>query len=143
MNITPIQAPDSAKPFGVWSQAVAVDGACRLLFISGLTARDASGAVVGEQDIEVQTRQVCENLAKVCHAAGGSLADIVNVTVYVRNVQDFAAIHRVRKAFFAQRPPASAMVEVLSLVDPRCLIEISAIAALPSPIEFNPKEPLP
>ncbi len=126
-----IIAPEAGpKPFGVWSPAVlAAPG--RLLFISGMTSRDGSGEVIGEGDIGAQTRQVCENLKAAVEAAGGSLADIASVTVFVRDIEQFDAIHAVRRTYFTADPPASTMVEVSRFVDPRCLIEINAIAVLP------------
>jgi 2-iminobutanoate/2-iminopropanoate deaminase len=124
------------KPLGVWSHAVAVRPQY-LLFVSGLTARDAQGNVVGVGDISVQTRQVLENLTKTLAAAGGTLADIVSVTVFVRDVRMFDAIHAVRREYFPSAPPASTMVEVTRLVDERCLIEINAVAALDGLSEYT------
>lgn len=129
-EILPIHPAGLSIPFGVWTTAVSVEAPKRLVFISGLTARDEAGAVVGEGDMAAQTRQVCLNLQRTMEAAGGSLADIVSVTVYATDVTRFAEIHRERRAFFPAIPPASAMVEISRLVDERCLIEISAIAAL-------------
>ena len=116
-------------PFGVWSPAIAVP-AGRLLFVSGLTARLPDGSVTGLGDVAAQTRQVCANLDAVLRAAGGTLSDVASVTVYVVDIAGFDRIHAVRREYFPTDPPASAMVEVSRLVDPRCLIEISAIAVL-------------
>lgn len=127
-----IVQPDAvAKPSGVWSPAVVIRPHGRMVFVSGFTSRDESGAVVGIGDIRVQTRQVCENLRKTMRACGGDLKDIVSVTVFVRDITQFAAIHEVRREFFPSDPPASTMVEVSRLVDERSLIEINAIALLP------------
>lgn len=122
---------DIAKPAGVWSPAVVVTQPGRLVFLSGFTARDSTGAIVGVGDIEAQTRQVCENLRKTITAAGGAMKDIVSVTVFVRDVKQFDVIHAVRREYFPSEPPASTMVEVTGLVDDRLLIEINAIGALP------------
>ncbi|HEX4928643.1 MAG TPA: RidA family protein [Burkholderiales bacterium] len=119
-----------AKPGGVWSVAtVARPG--RLVFVSGLLSKNADGEVVGVGDITMQTEQVLKNLTQALKAAGGTLDDVVRVDVYIRNMSDFAAIHAVRRRFFPQDPPSSTMVEVSRLTDERCLIEITAIAALP------------
>lgn len=115
-------------PFGVWSPAILCEGAKKTLFISGLTSRDPANAVVGEGDYEAQTRQVCENLKATVEAAGGTLADIVAVTVFVLDIEKFEIIHRVRRSYFPKDPPVSTMVQVSRLVDKRCLIEINAIA---------------
>ena len=128
-----IVQPDTvAKPGGLWSPAVVVyPRGGRIVFVSGFTARDASGAVVGVHDIRAQTRQVCENLRKTMQACGGDLKDIVSVTVFVRDITQFSAIHEVRREYFPVDPPASTMVEVSRLVDERSLIEINAVAVLP------------
>jgi 2-iminobutanoate/2-iminopropanoate deaminase len=120
-----------AAPGGIWSQAIEVSEPGRMLFVSGLTARDADGSVFGEGDIEAQTERVLESLSAVLATAGGTLDDIVKVTVFVRDIDCFDTIHAVRKRFFTEPYPASSMVEVSRLVDPRSLIEIEAIAVLP------------
>lgn len=117
-------------PFGVWSPAILCEGASKTLFVSGLTARDATGAIVGEGDYALQTRQVCENLKAAVEAAGGTLSDIVSVTVFTIDIEQFDVIHRIRREYFPQEPPASTMVQVTRLVDKRCLIEINAIAVM-------------
>jgi len=126
-----LQPENISKPAGVWSPAVVVANPGRLVFLSGFTARDRTGAIVGVGDIEKQTRQVCENLRETMRAAGGEMKDIVSVTVFVRDVTQFDIIHKVRREYFPSEPPASTMVEVTGLVDDRLLIEINAIAALP------------
>lgn len=124
--VTPKSLPD---PKGRWSPAILCTGATKTLFISGVSSRDASGEVVGEGNLEAQTRQVCENLKAIVEAAGATLADIVSITTYVVDVEQMTTVHRVRASYFSKDPPASSMVQVSRLVDRRCLIEISAIAA--------------
>lgn len=127
-----IVAPGLRTPPGVFSQATVVEATGRLVFVSGMTARRADGSIAGVGDVAAQTRQVCENLAAALAAAGGTLDDVCRVDVYVRNMEDFAAIHEVRKQFFRPPLPASTMVEVSKLAAPEYLIEISAIAVLPA-----------
>lgn len=126
-----IQPEKIAKPAGVWSPAIVVKQPKTLVFLSGFTARNESGEVAHPGDIRGQTRLVCENLKATVEAAGGTLKDIVSVTVFVRDIKQFDAIHEVRRQYFPSEPPASTMVEVTRLVDERMLIEINAIAALP------------
>ena len=126
---TVVQVPGISKPGGVWSTAVLVE-ARRHLYISGLLARDADGELVGAGDIRKQTRQVCENLRRCVEAAGGSLADLVRVDVYITDMSMFDDIHAVRREFFPINPPASTMVEIKAFTDKDALIEINAIAAL-------------
>jgi reactive intermediate/imine deaminase len=125
-----VPVPGFPKPAGVWSSAVVVE-AKRLLFISGLLARNSTGQLVGVGDIRAQTRQVCENLKSAVEAAGGTLADLVRVDVYITDMTMFDDIHAVRAEFFPSEPPASTMVEVKRFTHKDALIEINAIAALP------------
>ena len=124
-----IQPEALAAPVGVFSAAVVGEGK-RMLFISGMTARDGTGEIVGPYDYEVQTRQVCENLKAAVETAGGTLDDLMRVDVHVMDVAAFDTIHRVRAEYFPKDPPASTMVQVAALIDPRMVIEISAIALL-------------
>jgi 2-iminobutanoate/2-iminopropanoate deaminase len=132
MPKTEISSPALRTPPGVFAQATAIETAGRLVFVSGMTARRADGSIAGLGDVHEQTRQVCENLKAAMDAAGGTLADICRVDVYVRNIEDFAKIHEIRAEYFTGPLPASTMVEVSKLVDPGYLIEISAIAVVGS-----------
>ena len=117
-------------PTGHFSQATVAEARGRLLFISGRTARKADGTIAGVGDIEAQTRQVCENIKSAVETAGGTMDDICRVDVYVRNIEHFDKIHKVRREYFKAPPPASTMVEVTKMVSPDYLIEINAIAVL-------------
>jgi enamine deaminase RidA (YjgF/YER057c/UK114 family) len=97
-----------------------------------MTSRRADGTIAGIGDIEVQTRQVCENLKAAVEAAGGTMDDIVRVDVYVRNMEHFDQIHKVRRQYFKAPAPASTMVEICKMTSPDYLIEINAIAVLPN-----------
>ena len=101
-----------------------------MVFISGMTARDVDGQIVGAGDIDKQTRQVCENLSRAMSAAGATLNDIVRVDVFVRNIEHFDAVHRVRREYFTSPAPASTMLEVSKMVSPDMLIEINAIGVV-------------
>ena len=127
----PIRPDKLAQPSGVFSQATAIEAKGRLVFISGMTARRRDGSLAGIGDIEAQTRQVCENLKAAVEAAGGTMDDICRVNVYVRNMEQFAGIHKVRAEYFREPLPASTMVEVSKFTSPDALIEISAIAVIP------------
>jgi 2-iminobutanoate/2-iminopropanoate deaminase len=126
-----IRSDKLAQPSGVFSHATAIEAKGRLVFISGMTARRRDGTLAGVGDIEAQTRQVCENLKAAVEAAGGSMDDICRVDVYVRNMEQFAGIHKVRAEYFKEPLPASTMVEVSKFTSPDALIEISAIAVVP------------
>jgi enamine deaminase RidA (YjgF/YER057c/UK114 family) len=126
-----ISSPKLRQPNGHFSQATTIEARGKLVFISGMTARRPDGSIAGIGNIEEQTRQVCENVKAAVEAAGGTLADVCRVDVYVRNIENFAIIHEVRREYFAVPLPASTMVEVSKMVSPDYLIEISAIAVLP------------
>lgn len=127
---TQIHSEALRQPNGHFSQATAIEARGRLVFISGMTARRPDGSIAGIGDVEAQTRQVCENLKAAVEAAGGTLADICRVDVYVRNIENFDRIHKIRREYFEVPLPASTMVEVSKLVSPDYLIEISAVAVL-------------
>jgi 2-iminobutanoate/2-iminopropanoate deaminase len=119
-----------SKPSGVFSQATTIEARGRLVFISGMTARRPDGSIAGIGNITEQTRQVCENIKSAVEAAGGTLADVCRVDVYVRNMEHFDAIHKVRREYFKPPLPASTMVEIPKMTSPDYLIEISAIAVV-------------
>ena len=118
------------KPNGHFSQATAIAAQGKLVFISGMTARVPDGSIAGLGNIEVQTRQVCENVKAAVEEAGGTLDDICRVDVYVRNMEHFDIIHKVRREYFREPLPASTMVEVVKMTHPDYLIEINAIAVI-------------
>jgi enamine deaminase RidA (YjgF/YER057c/UK114 family) len=130
MPKTQIVSEKIRQPSGHFSQATMVEARGRLLFISGMTARCADGSIAGIGDIEVQTRQVCENIKSAVEQAGGTMDDICRVDVYVRNMEHFDRIHKVRREYFKPPAPASTMVEVCKMTSPEYLIEMSAIAVV-------------
>ena len=119
-----------SKPTGHWT-TVTTARPGKLVFVSGLTAKNERGEIVGVGNVGAQTRQVCENLRAAMRAAGGSLADIVRVDVYIKDMAGFKDIHDVRREYFGPNPPASTMVAVAGFTHPDMLIEINAIAVVP------------
>lgn len=128
---TQLTSPKLRQPNGHFSHATMIEARGRLVFVSGMTARAADGSITGLGNVEAQTRQVCENLRAAMEAAGGSLRDICRVDVYVRNMEHFDVIHKVRREYFEAPLPASTMVEVNKFTSPDYLIEINAIAVIP------------
>src|SRR3954453_5740087 len=129
----PKQQITSAKlrqPSGHFSHATMVEARGRLGFISGMTARRADGTIAGIGAFGAQPRQVCENLKAAVEEAGGSMDDICRVDVYVRNMEHFDAIHKVRREYFKPPLPASTMVEIVKMTSPDYLIEMNAIAVI-------------
>ena len=130
MPKTQIVSPKLRQPSGHFSHATVAQARGRIVFISGMTARCADGSIAGIGDIEAQTRQVCENVKAAVEEAGGGMDDICRVDVYVRNMEQFDRIHKVRREYFTGPPPASTMVEVSKFTSPDYLIEINAIAVV-------------
>jgi len=130
MPKTQITSAKIRQPSGHFSQATMIATRGHLVFISGMTARRADGTIAGIGDIEAQTRQVCENIKAAVEQAGGTMDDICRVDVYVRNMEQFEQIHKVRREYFKAPAPASTMVEVCKMTSPEYLIEMSAIAAI-------------
>lgn len=125
-----VRSPLLAEPNGHFAQATSTPASGRLVFVSGMTARNADGGITGVGDITAQTHQVCKNIKAAVEAAGGTLDDVARVDVYVRDMGDFEAIHAVRREYFRNGAPASTMVEVSGFVKQEYLIEINAIAVV-------------
>jgi 2-iminobutanoate/2-iminopropanoate deaminase len=102
-----------------------------VLFVSGLTAHDGEGKIVGN-DAAAQTRQILSNLKRVLDAAGASMADVLKVTVFLTDINDRAAINPVRQEFFGAARPASTLIEVSRLALPEMKVEIEAVVGLPA-----------
>ena len=129
MGLNPKTVPTPLKPH--YSNSIRTKSG-PLLFISGQVGLDEKGELVGKGDIQAQAKQVLENLKNIVEANGGSMKDIVQVTVYVTDIAAFESISDIRETYFPKEGPASAIVEVSALAWPEFLIEISAIAALPT-----------
>jgi 2-iminobutanoate/2-iminopropanoate deaminase len=130
MAKTQITTERLRQPSGHFSQATTIEARGRLVFVSGMTARRPDGSVAGVGDVEAQTRQVLDNIKAAMEAAGGTLDDVCRVDVYIRNMEHFDTIHKVRREYFRPPLPASTMVEVTKMVSPDYLIEISAIGVI-------------
>ena len=102
-----------------------------LLFTSGNVANDANGNLVGPGDCEAQSRQVMANIRAIVEAAGASMSDVVKITCFLTDVNDYAAYGRVRSETFSNSPPASSTVIVAALVRPEFLVEVEAVVRVP------------
>jgi 2-iminobutanoate/2-iminopropanoate deaminase len=101
-----------------------------LLFISGVPPTDASGKLVGGDDVVAQTRQIFKNMKLVLDAAGASFADILKITVFLLDVNDRSKINPVRQEFFGAARPASTLIGVNELAIPGMKVEIEAVVGL-------------
>ena len=110
----------------LYSHVVVVEGK-RTIFISGQLARDRDGNIVGQGDMGAQIRQVGENIKSALEAAGATLDDLVKITTYVTDIDEFFRHVDVRMQYFGALP-ASTTVEVSRLSHPDFWVEIEAIA---------------
>jgi 2-iminobutanoate/2-iminopropanoate deaminase len=129
MDKETITADNLSKPLGIYSHAVKVKGN-QLLFISGMTARDQKGNLVGKGDMKRQTQQILENIKVILDRVGATFDNIVKITIFITDMSHFKEIHEVRAKYFKKDFPASTLVQVSRLVDEDMLIEIEAIAVL-------------
>ena len=122
---TAVSSPDAPKAIGPYSQAVRTG---QLLFVSGQVPLDPATGQIVAGDIAVQTRRVFDNLGAVLKAGGCSFADVVRTTVFLADMNDFAAVNEVYGTYFSEPYPARATVQVARLPkDVR--VEIDVIAS--------------
>jgi 2-iminobutanoate/2-iminopropanoate deaminase len=123
---TVIRTSQAPEPIGPYSQAVR---AGNLLFVSGQIALDALSGELVNANIHVETKQVMRNLKAILEEAGAGLNDVVKATIYLRDLEHFAAVNEVYGTFFQDAFPARETVQVSRL--PRDVnIEISVVAVV-------------
>ena len=124
--------PPALEPPPGYSHVVDVRGS-RMIFVAGQAGVDSRGAVVGGDDVEAQADQAFRNLATALESVGCTAANLVKLTVFVRDMNKLADYRRARDRFFESvRPPAApavTLVEVTRLYSEHLLIEIEAVAA--------------
>lgn len=122
-----VTRPDPYEPY-LLSQAIKVGN---LLFVSGQAGYDDEGKVV-EGGFLAQGEQAFANLRRALEAGGASLKDVVKVTIFVTDMQaQFKDVVELRRRFWSAPYPADTIAEVKGLYDPKVMIEIEAIAAVP------------
>lgn len=123
-----IRTEQAPAPVGPYNQAIVASG--QMVFVAGQVPLDPkTGAVVGDNDVTQQTEQAMANLKAILLAAGVTLEDVVKTTVFLKDMNDFAAMNAVyAKYFSAETAPARACVEVARLPkDVRVEIECIAV----------------
>jgi 2-iminobutanoate/2-iminopropanoate deaminase len=119
-----IRTQDAPQAIGPYSQAIRSNG---FVFTSGQVAIDPSNQQVIAGDIAAQTDRVLKNLAAILKAAGTDLKKVVRATVFLKNMNDFAAMNEVYGKYFTVVPPARSTVEV-SRLPKDVLVEMDVIA---------------
>lgn len=126
-------------PFGdamgmkvAFSDLVAVDitESVKMVWVSGQVAFDEKGDIIGKGDIGVQTEQCIKKIANALEKMGGTLDDVVKVTVFVKEMDRLEEIHKIRLKYFKEPYPASTLVQITDFVSPDILIEIEATAVI-------------
>jgi 2-iminobutanoate/2-iminopropanoate deaminase len=102
----------------------------RLVYVSGQLAFDEQNELVGKGDVGAQTEQVLRNIERALRQLGGTMADVVQVTVFVKDMSGLREIHEARLRAFSPPYPSSTLVAVSAFVHPDALIEINAVAAV-------------
>ena len=126
---TPVAPASGWNPRYTFSAAVRTGD---LLFISGMTAADEQGCIVGEGDIVRQTEYIFEKMGRVLAAAGLDFSHVVETTEYFTTLDGYARTAEVRRRVFGTGPyPAATGVMVAGLIRPGALIEIKAVACCP------------
>jgi len=119
-NIVRAISPDvSEPPAGTWSNCLVVGG---IAYLAGMTARGAEG------DEYAQAKAIFTKIRHLVEHAGGSMADIVKVTIFVTDISQREKVWQARREFFTGNFPASTLVQVAALAEPSLKVEIEAVA---------------
>jgi enamine deaminase RidA (YjgF/YER057c/UK114 family) len=126
MTIRRVTSPDVPEPPPErWSNCLVSDG---IAYVAGMTSRGTDAATLAKMDEYEQAKQIFGKIRSMVEAAGGTMADVVKVIIYVTNIKNNTKVWAARREFFTGNFPVSTLVEVRALAAPEILVEIEAIA---------------
>jgi enamine deaminase RidA (YjgF/YER057c/UK114 family) len=124
-RIRRVSSPHVAEPApGTWSNCLVVNG---VAYVAGMIARGADGKIVAGDEYE-QAKVVFDKIKNLVEAAGGTMADVVKVTIFVTDIAQREKVWRARREVFTGDFPASTLVQVAALAEPTVKVEVEAIA---------------
>ena len=126
MTIKPIIPAGSAPPLAPYSPGVR---AGNTIYVSGVLSLDANGNIVGIGDVKAQTRHVLESIKAVLKEEGATMANIAFNQIFIKNLEDYAAVNEVYREYFPNPAPARFCIQA-NLLKPEFLVEIASTAYL-------------
>jgi 2-iminobutanoate/2-iminopropanoate deaminase len=123
-RVTSPQVPEPAP--GTWSNCLVVNG---VAYVAGMIARGSDGKIVAGDEYE-QAKLIFAKIRNLVEAAGGAMADVVKVTIFVTDIGQREKVWRARREVFTGNFPASTLVQVAALAEPSVKVEIEAVAHL-------------
>jgi enamine deaminase RidA (YjgF/YER057c/UK114 family) len=121
-----VTSPSVAEPPPErWSNCIVVGDIC---YVSGMTSRANDGVTIQGANAYEQAKVIFSKIKHMVEAAGGTMADVVKITIYCTNIKDNTEVWRARREFFVGDFPASTLVGVKELGTPDTLVEIEAVA---------------
>lgn len=129
MSKQPVHSDAAPAAIGPYSQAIRIESGRPLVFLSGQIPLDPATMEIVSGDFEARTRRVFDNLKAVCTEAGGSLDQLVKLTIYLTDLDNFASVNAIMAEYFAEPYPARAALQV-SALPKGSDVEAEAILAL-------------